>query len=108
MTTIARFYKSEDAYMLRSFLESEGISAHVFDEHFPQLHWLYTAAIGGIRVVVNPEDAPQAAELYAEYDKNIAAADVTSGEIKYWPVVILLSLFVSIPLFIFGRKPPGK
>ena len=106
MNTIARFYKSEDAHLFRSFLESKGISAHVFDEHTPQLHWLYTIAIGGIRVMVDPADAEKAAELYADYDQNIAKADVTSGEIRFWPVVILVSLFVSIPLFIFGRKPP--
>lgn len=108
MKTIARFYKSEDAHLFRSFLESEGISAHVFDEHVPQVHWLYTAAIGGVRVVVNPAEAEKAAELYVDYDQNIAEADVTSGEIKYWPVVLVVSLVVSVPLLLFGKNPPGK
>jgi len=40
MKTVARFYKSEDAYLFRSFLESEEIAAHVFDEYVPQNNWL--------------------------------------------------------------------
>lgn len=63
METVARFYKVEEAYLFRSFLESEGIAAHVFDDYVPQVQWLWTLAIGGIRVVVDRENAGRAAEL---------------------------------------------
>ena len=104
METIARFYKVEEAYLLRSFLDSEGISAHVFDEYTPQAHWLYTQMIGGIRVVVDMEDAPQAVELYRKYEQTVNAGPPVVGDVKAWPLALLVSLIVGVPLFLLGRK----
>jgi hypothetical protein len=106
METIVRFHKGEDAYLFRSFLESEGISAHVFDEYTPQAYWLYTHAIGGIRVVVNTEDAKEAAQLFRAYEENVNAEPAVVGDVKVWPVVLLVSYFVGVPFFLFGRKTP--
>ncbi len=106
MTCIARFYRAEEAHLFRSLLESEGIRAHLLDENFAQLNWFYPALIGGLRIVVDPSDAERAAELYKHYDEKLSEADLTSGEIKHWPLVLLASLAVSIPLLIFGRKMP--
>lgn len=104
MKTIARFYKGEDAYLFRSFLESEEISAHVFDEHTPQNHWLYTHAIGGIRVVVSEEDAEEATELFRAYEESIRSGPPVVGDVKAWPIVLLVSVIVGLPLFLLGRK----
>ena len=104
METIARFYKGEDAYLFRSFLESEGISSHVFDEYTPQIHWLYTHAIGGIRVVVSDEDAEEAAEFYKIYEENMNAAPPVVGDVKAWPFVLLMSIYLGFPLYLLGRK----
>ncbi|WP_411826934.1 hypothetical protein [Luteolibacter sp. AS25] len=104
MNTIARFYKAEDAYLFRSYLESEGISAHVFDEHVPQVHWLYTHTIGGVRVVVAPEDSERAADFYKTYDETISAGPTATGDVKWWPLVLLVSVLCSVPIFAFGRK----
>lgn len=107
METVARFYKVEEAYLFRSFLESEGIAAHVFDEYTPQLHWLYTHAIGGIRVLVNEEDAQEAAELYKIYEENINTSPPAVGDVKAWPLVLLVSIFLGFPLYLLGRKKIG-
>ncbi|MBG7608329.1 MAG: DUF2007 domain-containing protein [Verrucomicrobia bacterium] len=106
MVTVARFYKGEEAYLFRSFLESEGISAHVFDEHVPQIHWLYTNAIGGIRVVVDDEDLDTAADLYKEYWERVATGDAVVGDVKAWPAVLLISIIVGMPFLLFGRRTP--
>ena len=104
METIARFYKVEEAYLFRSFLDSEGITAHVFDEHTPQIHWFWTQLIGGVRVVVEKEDAPQAVKLYLKYEETVNAAPLVVGDVKAWPVVLVVSFIVGVPLFLLGRK----
>ncbi len=106
METVARFHKGEEAYLFRSYLESEGIQAFVFDEHFPQLWWLYTQAIGGIRVVVDVDVAEQAADLYSAYEKAIATGPNVVGDVKAWPAVLLVSLVIGVPFLLLGREIP--
>jgi len=56
MVTIATFSKPEDAHLLRSQLESAGIAAFVKDDLTVQTYWLYSNAIGGVRVQINEVD----------------------------------------------------
>jgi hypothetical protein len=104
MVTIAKFSKSEDAYLFRSFLDAQGIEAHIFDEHISQLFWHYTQAFGGIRVVVADEDAEQAEQLYVEYDESMKTAPFVEPTVRAWPIVALVSLFMGVPVMLFGRK----
>lgn len=107
METIARFYKAEEAYLFRSFLESEGITAHVFDEHTHQRHWLYSRKIGEIRVVTDREDAPEAAELYRKYEENVNAGSPAFSDVKAWSFASLVSFIVGVPSFLMGRRDSG-
>lgn len=107
METVARFYKVEEAYLFRSFLESEGIAAYIFDENVPQIQWFWTLAIGGIRVLTDKKDAGRAAELYKSYEKTVNAEPRVVGDVKAWPLVLLASFAIGVPFFLFGRKPPG-
>lgn len=63
MITIATFSKPEEAHLLRMRLEANGIPAFVQDENLVQMDWLYSNAIGGVRVQIYEEDIPQAKEL---------------------------------------------
>jgi len=104
METIASFDRPEDAYLFRSFLESEGISSYVFDEYTSQWIWYYTSAIGGVRVMVAGEDAERARELRRGYAESLANAPLMEP-VRGWPLVALLSLLCSpLPMIIFGRK----
>jgi hypothetical protein len=70
MKMLASFSKAEDAHLLRARLEGSGIAAYVRDEHMVTADWLYSNAIGGVKVDVADEDfdtalvfiEPQAAE----------------------------------------------
>jgi len=104
MVTIAKFFKSEDAHLFRSFLESEGIAAHVFDEHISQWFWQNTLAFGGVRVVVADEDFEQAEQLYVEYNESMKTAPFVEPPVREWPVVALLSLIAGFPMMLLGRK----
>jgi len=61
--TIATFSKPEEAHLLRTRLESAGIPAFVQDEHLVQLDWLYSNAIGGVRVQIGDDDLDAAKEF---------------------------------------------
>lgn len=108
MITIAKFFKSEDAHLFRSFLESQGIEAYIFDEHISQLFWHQTLAFGGIRVTVAAEDVEQAEELYVEYNESMKTAPFVVQPVRAWPIVAVLSLIVGIPLMLLGRKSKTK
>ena len=104
MDTVARFHKTEDAYLFRSFLESEGIPAYVFDENICQWMWHNTIAFGGVRVAVADEDVEAAASIYREYEKTLTAHPIAVGDVKLWPLALLATFLLGAPFMIFGRK----
>ena len=65
MKTIATFSKPEEAHLFRTRLEAAGIPAFVQDENFVQMDWLYSNAIGGVRVQIADDDLDSAREFLA-------------------------------------------
>ena len=63
VTTIETFSKPEEAHLLRMRLEEAGIPAFVQDEYIVQMDWLYSNAIGGVRVQIADEDVAAAREF---------------------------------------------
>jgi rubredoxin len=61
--TIATFSKPEEAHLFRTRLEAAGIPAFVQDENLIQMDWLYSNAIGGVRVQIADEDLEAAREF---------------------------------------------
>ena len=66
MVTIASFSTAEEAYLFRSRLEASGIEAFVQDEHMIQMNWLYSNAIGGVRVQVFDQQGEEARDILRE------------------------------------------
>lgn len=52
LSTIAAFSDPLEAHILKARLESEGVAAFVFDEHLIRMNWLYSNALGGVKVKV--------------------------------------------------------
>lgn len=52
MITVARFTFAYEAWLARGLLESEGIPAWLADEHTITMNWLYSNALGGVRLQV--------------------------------------------------------
>ena len=73
MRTIATFSKPEEAHLFRTRLEAAEIPAFVLDENFVQLYWLYSNAIGGVRVQVAEEDVQEAREFLAADSPQVCA-----------------------------------
>ena len=65
MKTIATFSKPEEAHLFRTRLEAAGIPAYVQDEYLIQMDWLYSNAIGGVRVQIADENLDEAREFLA-------------------------------------------
>jgi ribosomal protein S27AE len=63
MLTVATFSKPEDAHMLRLRLEAGGVPAYIQDENMVQTDWLYSNAIGGVRVQIAEDDVDRAKEI---------------------------------------------
>ena len=117
MTTIATFTTPEDAHLFRAYLGAQGIEGFLLDEYLVQLFWYYSNAIGGVRVVVDDADAEAATKAYETYMAALRTGPYPLNPVRAWPVVFLMSLFVGIPLILFGRhkrrgpatsNPPDK
>ena len=66
MITVASFSKPEEAHLLRLRLEAGGVPAFVQDENMVQMDWMYSNAIGGVRVQIAEEDVARAKEILEE------------------------------------------
>lgn len=92
MTTVATFTTPEDAHLFRTFLESNGIEGFLLDEHFVQLFWHYSNAIGGVRLAVSDEDADSAAAIYQDYMHSLRSGPYPLEPARGWPAVLLLAI----------------
>ena len=61
--TVAHFREPYEAHIAKGLLESHGVPAIVFDEHIVWMNWMYSLAVGGVKVKVPPEFVTQAKEL---------------------------------------------
>jgi hypothetical protein len=60
LATIASYDHPEQAFLFKAKLESEGIFALVADDHMVTTNWLYSRALGGVRLRVREPDALRA------------------------------------------------
>ncbi len=68
MKTLASFSQPVEAHLLRTRLEAEGITAYLRDENMIALDWLYSNALGGVKVDVADEDYEKAREIGGSAD----------------------------------------
>jgi len=61
--TVATYDKVTDAHIALGRLAAEGIEAQLFDDHMVQMDWLYSIAVGGIKLRVARGDAKAAREV---------------------------------------------
>ena len=71
-TIIARYDGMPEAHIAMGRLAAEGIESWLADEHLVQTDWLYSIAVGGIKLQVAEEDAERAVViLETDYSKDI-------------------------------------
>ncbi len=74
LVTVARFYYYAEAYLWKAKLESEGIWSFIADEHILTTQWLYSLAVGGIKLKVRQFDAAEATRIIQGAQKRDLAA----------------------------------
>ena len=76
LKTVASFRESYKAYIARGRLEAEGIPVVIVDEHLVQVNWMYSQAIGGVKLQVPEEMLEQAREILSmDYEQELAAIE---------------------------------
>jgi hypothetical protein len=108
MVTIRTCYALPEAQVIQSRLGGSSIKAFIPDELTVQNDWLWSNAIGGVRVQVLEEDAGRAAEVLGEESvgnqkevaKSCPHCDATLEEsYGFWLYPkVLLALFFLIPI----------
>jgi hypothetical protein len=60
LVAVAACAQPVEAHLIRCRLEAEGLDAFVADEHIVSMQWLYSPAVGGVKVQVHARDADRA------------------------------------------------
>lgn len=66
--TVATFDTSPEAHIAMGRLQAEGIECHLADEHLVQTDWLYSIAVGGIKLQVTPDQVQESLQILARDD----------------------------------------
>lgn len=75
LVTLTRFEQAIDAEMVRSLLASAGIPAQLADLNTVNAYGVLGNALGGIRLLVQERDLPEATALLADYRAGTLALD---------------------------------
>ena len=75
LVTIGRYSTPYEANMVKSQLESAGIPAFVADEYTVGMNWLYSNALGGVKVQVPEPLASKAQQILASENELSATCD---------------------------------
>ncbi len=122
LVTIARFSFPTEAYIPKTKLEAEGIWSIVIDEEMITANWLYSNAIGGVKLQVKQDDAGRALTILDRAEAPLSWDETELGQAdadelcpkcdslsihyeKYATRWLFLSwLILQFPLPIFKRK----
>lgn len=79
LVTISRYSFPHEAHVARALLESEGIPVFLADEHTITMQWLYSNALGGVRLQVPEAFVERAVALLQELENSEDAAPDEGG-----------------------------
>lgn len=114
---IASFSYPHEAQIAKASLESAGIPAFITDENTINMQWLYSDALGGVRLLVPRECEVEAKELlstdFSDYLKEEAPFEKTvcphcgSDDVEAYTIgkksAFLVFLLLGFPLFFYKR-----
>lgn len=113
LVTIATYSFPYEAHIAKSRLDSEGIPAFIADEHTINMQWLYSNAMGGVRLQVPGSYAQEAARILAENRESALMEEVGvdvelcphcgSSDTEFYQIgrrwAFLVFLGINFPLF---------
>lgn len=78
--TVATFSHQIEAHLAKAKLESEGLECRLADEHIVSINWLFSDAVGGIKLMVSEKDAERAREMLRHGPAHPDRTGVSPGE----------------------------
>lgn len=66
LVTIATYSDPMFAHIAQARLEAEGIESYLINENLAGMHWLYSSALGGVKLQVRRVDVAQAGAIMEE------------------------------------------
>ena len=79
-TTVAHYTDPIEAHLARGLLQSEGIDAHLGDEHLAVANWEWRLAVGGVKVRVADRDVARARAILAALEAGEYALDADTED----------------------------
>ena len=80
MVPVRTFDNMVDAHIALGRLQADGIEAHLMDENLVQADWLYSIAVGGIKLLVAAPDLARAQAMLAVDHSAELEAPASDGE----------------------------
>jgi hypothetical protein len=89
LVTLRSYRDPIDARLAQARLELEGIPSALRDEHVIAVQWLWSRALGGVKLVVDEAHLEAARRLLAADESGDLAAveDACPGRESGWPVI---------------------
>lgn len=109
LVTIASFSNAFNMHVVKGRLETEGIPCFAKDEHTVSTNPLYAVALGGIKLQVREEDAPEALRIMAEMGYVYRPAPPEPQKRGMHPLlrfIIFLLVFACVLTLIFMLHDP--
>ena len=69
LVTVGQFSLGVEAHICKTKLESEGIQCFIQDENLIAVNWLYSNAIGGVKLQVKESDVENVRKIFAGLDE---------------------------------------
>ena len=90
MIVVARFSFPHEAYLAKANLESAGIDSFIADEHTVNTQWLYSHAMGGVRLMVEESNLAEAKEiLTSDFSESLENHTKEDGRETRLPALIV-------------------
>lgn len=105
MKTVASFSKPFEAHLLIARLEANGIRAFARDENLVTLDWLYSNAVGGVKIDVADEDYERALELLETDSPPPAPETIRPKSPARYAVVFLVTWVLSFGYMLAVVQP---
>jgi len=76
LVMVKRFRDLPEAFVAKSILDSAQIDSFLADQNLVRMDWLYSNLIGGMKLMVRPEDFEEAKKLLDEQANEANAAEI--------------------------------
>ena len=115
LAEIASFSYPHEAHIAKASLEAAGIPVFITDEHTINMQWLYSNALGGVRLLVPKDYETEAKALISQdFSENLKAEvgddetrcpECGSNDVEAYTIgkrpAFLVFLFLGFPLFFY-------